>query len=702
MKIKYRSGYAEGGFLDDGANEDPISGNEVPTGSLAEEVRDDIPAQLSEGEFVVPADVVRFIGLDKLMKMRDAAKAGLADMEEEGQIGGQPAPMMEEMPPEMDDDAEMDAIIDGMDADDFEGAAQGFAQGGSVQRYEEGGSVLPSYKTYTGAEFGVPSTISYVAYENAEGDRITIPTLRGKPLRPIPKGYFPVTESEEEEEVEDTVDTGDAAASPTDQGGDGARTKRYKESGQYAADVGRSNSIRSNRLDVLKASAKENMTKKQVDGMYSLLTPQARAVYDKRFRDPGMIDKYMSKGMTAVDLMFMAQKTADTINRNAGTTEPDSGFTVTGEPIDWSKAAKYMAAGLVMGPMGLSGAAKLDMTDEEKEEATSLLGAIGNALSGLDEDDKGFGVNGEVPDEVAPKVYDQAYWQNLGDDVDIDSERYRIEQETGLNAYGHKIYKEPGSRTVWDDIEEVKKNKRDAAAVHAKVAKEKKEAEAAEVAMQKEMDALRAEAEAKKVLAAKQAEDKIKAKAEADQRAADKAAALKAAADKKAADKKAADKKEEDRKKALYNAAILKAETDKRAKAKQDAIDRAAKVVVTTASSSGNNNNNNNNSGSTTGTSTKNITKSTSTGPRSRSGTSRGGRKGRGAAASNKSTSSSTSSSTSGGNPFGYKAKGGLITKADKPPIKKMRSDNTMGLASKKKSKERAQAKKGALAAKRT
>ena len=110
MTNKYRSGYAEGGFLDDGASVDPVSGNEVPVGSLAEEVRDDVPAQLSEGEFVVPADVVRFIGLDKLMKMRNAAKAGLADMEAEGQVGGSPAPAMKD--PIMDDDMEMDALID--------------------------------------------------------------------------------------------------------------------------------------------------------------------------------------------------------------------------------------------------------------------------------------------------------------------------------------------------------------------------------------------------------------------------------------------------------------------------------------------------------------------------------------------------------------------------------------------------------------
>ena len=34
---------------------DPVSGNEVPPGALPSEVRDDIPARLSEGEYVVPA-----------------------------------------------------------------------------------------------------------------------------------------------------------------------------------------------------------------------------------------------------------------------------------------------------------------------------------------------------------------------------------------------------------------------------------------------------------------------------------------------------------------------------------------------------------------------------------------------------------------------------------------------------------------------
>ena len=52
--------FAEGGMMDNSG--ETVNGVEVPPGSLKEEVADDIPAQLSEGEFVVPADVVSGIG----------------------------------------------------------------------------------------------------------------------------------------------------------------------------------------------------------------------------------------------------------------------------------------------------------------------------------------------------------------------------------------------------------------------------------------------------------------------------------------------------------------------------------------------------------------------------------------------------------------------------------------------------------------
>ena len=72
---------------DDGGETEPTSGNKVPSGSLKEEVADDIPTMLSEGEFVFPADVVRYIGLETLMKMRQDAKQGLKMMEKMGQLG---------------------------------------------------------------------------------------------------------------------------------------------------------------------------------------------------------------------------------------------------------------------------------------------------------------------------------------------------------------------------------------------------------------------------------------------------------------------------------------------------------------------------------------------------------------------------------------------------------------------------------------
>src|SRR5210317_1499360 len=92
-------GFNEGGLMDEGGMVDEESGNEVPPGSLREEVRDDIPAQLSEGEFVFPADVVRYIGLEDLMKMRQQAKMGLKQMEAMGQMGNsEDATMHDDMP----------------------------------------------------------------------------------------------------------------------------------------------------------------------------------------------------------------------------------------------------------------------------------------------------------------------------------------------------------------------------------------------------------------------------------------------------------------------------------------------------------------------------------------------------------------------------------------------------------------------------
>tara|TARA_R110002153_G_scaffold43179_2_gene122210 strand:- start:1729 stop:3165 length:1437 start_codon:yes stop_codon:yes gene_type:complete len=65
---------------------DPVSGNEIPVGSDAENVRDDIPAMLSEEEYVLPANVVKWHGLKHIQEMHDEASMGLMSMAMDGLV----------------------------------------------------------------------------------------------------------------------------------------------------------------------------------------------------------------------------------------------------------------------------------------------------------------------------------------------------------------------------------------------------------------------------------------------------------------------------------------------------------------------------------------------------------------------------------------------------------------------------------------
>lgn len=90
-----------GDVPDNTIGQDPVSGNDIPLGSTAENVRDDIPTMLSEGEIVVPADVVNFHGVKLFEDLRTEAKLGYAQMANDGRIGGEP----------MDDTPDMDMDI---------------------------------------------------------------------------------------------------------------------------------------------------------------------------------------------------------------------------------------------------------------------------------------------------------------------------------------------------------------------------------------------------------------------------------------------------------------------------------------------------------------------------------------------------------------------------------------------------------------
>jgi hypothetical protein len=97
---------------------------------MKEEVRDDVPAQLSEGEFVFPADVVRYIGLERLMQMRQAAKKGLMQMEDMGQMSNGEDGSEEEDISEFE--SELDDIMSEMESEDRK-----MAVGGDVMPMEQ-------------------------------------------------------------------------------------------------------------------------------------------------------------------------------------------------------------------------------------------------------------------------------------------------------------------------------------------------------------------------------------------------------------------------------------------------------------------------------------------------------------------------------------------------------------------------------------
>jgi len=253
--------FEDGGLKDEGGMIDEVSGNDVPTGSTREEVRDDIPAQLSEGEFVLPADVVRYHGLEKIMALRDEAKQGLQKMEAMGQMGNsEEATLPDDVPFDMDD---LD-MEDEEEPQEMEMAEGGYVMvagkpmpvpvvGGKPLNMQVGGftsptgtyqvptniATQPSYfqnyqqstapfqpfvppqqqvkqpvvglqqpqqQTYPSFATLMPTVggkRETIEYRNEAGQKLFIPFVDGKPIYPIPEGYTKYKEEEEKPIVED-------------------------------------------------------------------------------------------------------------------------------------------------------------------------------------------------------------------------------------------------------------------------------------------------------------------------------------------------------------------------------------------------------------------------------------------------------------------------------------------------------------------
>ena len=248
--------FDDGGLMDQGGSTDPVSGNDVPVGSLQEEVRDDIPAMLSEGEFVMPADVVRYHGLDKMMALRDEAKLGLARMEAMGQMGNAEEAII---PPDIPFGLEDLDIAD----DPLEMQVGGFVPqqqpygtitqpGGqnvfsvpsqfqpqpifapfNQQQFAPAAPVTPVFgpgqptgqpkETFTFDQLmptsgGVSETREY---RNAEGKSLYIPFINGEPVYPIPEGYTEYKPDATPDPTPDPVTTTTAAAPKEEDPSDG-------------------------------------------------------------------------------------------------------------------------------------------------------------------------------------------------------------------------------------------------------------------------------------------------------------------------------------------------------------------------------------------------------------------------------------------------------------------------------------------------
>jgi hypothetical protein len=210
MMEKQMELFARGGLKDEGGMIDEESGNEVPVGGTREGVRDDIDANVSNGEFIFSEDVTRYIGLDKLMQLRQQAKMGLKRMEAMGQMGNSDeATMDDDLPFGMDDliivagdsgnDGEINMAVGGLttgttDVMRTPDPVAAVANNPVVPLSTSTRRLTPeiTQPVRTTVDFKKlmgDASIEYKEYRNAAGNNILVPFIGGKATFPIPDGY---------------------------------------------------------------------------------------------------------------------------------------------------------------------------------------------------------------------------------------------------------------------------------------------------------------------------------------------------------------------------------------------------------------------------------------------------------------------------------------------------------------------------------
>lgn len=182
--------FAEGGINTEETSVDPVSGNEVPPGSLPSEVRDDIDAKLSGGEYVVPADVLRYYGVSFFEKLRKKAKEGLGEMDAEGRIGGGKS--------EEEEEDDFPFSVEELEAED----EMAFAEGGTVptQAPKATGFNLDDWSYGSTNVMGQNTGGTQIKkYKDKDGNVVQVLFIDGKPV--IDVGALGYTEYKEETPV---------------------------------------------------------------------------------------------------------------------------------------------------------------------------------------------------------------------------------------------------------------------------------------------------------------------------------------------------------------------------------------------------------------------------------------------------------------------------------------------------------------------
>tara|TARA_Y100000114_G_scaffold107049_1_gene100368 strand:+ start:230 stop:4582 length:4353 start_codon:yes stop_codon:yes gene_type:complete len=211
--------FDEGGLKDEGNTVDPVSGNDVPPGATQEEVRDDIPAQLSEGEFVFPADVVRYLGLEFLMKLRQKAKAGLKRMEDMGQMGNADEATIPDDAPFNPSQDDLPFTMEDLDMED-------------EKEYNEGGVVKAQTGTFVAPGAGTNVMQPQNSYPTPIGPRRTLYTPPKTTPEAAPVGGFMPRFTAQ------TGQGGQQTSAPTFQTLLGATPGQYDEFRKYVNEAG--------------------------------------------------------------------------------------------------------------------------------------------------------------------------------------------------------------------------------------------------------------------------------------------------------------------------------------------------------------------------------------------------------------------------------------------------------------------------------